>query len=241
VNKTEADLIGKKLHEFLKIKEKIAVSIIGNFIEKKRYDENYKKYELFLNNLLKVVRSSDSCLISGDCRKSDDDIINLSELIGKKLEDNPYYDSKEENKKIQLIGVRSIHDLNEKELFSNKIDESSNELPGDSMLSRYHTDFIFANTVADAQTLRLNFEMQFDYVIFVLINVNLEELEYLDKVILSGRFERFKIIYVTVSLLIRSKLILLFILKDSEGINNIVLNARQLIKNFDNKLTFNER
>jgi hypothetical protein len=211
VNKIEREIIRRELPKLLEIEKtdlenKIAVSIIGNVLEKKIYDGNHNKYDIFLNNLLKVVRSSGSCLISGDCRKSKGDIINLSELIGQKLEDNPYYDSNKHTKKVKLIGVRSIHDLNEKKLFSNQRDKWNNKLPSDSMLSRFHTDFIFANTVEDAQTLRLNFEKQFSHVIYVLINGNLkEQLEYLDKVIQSIRYYRFKIIYVTVSLLIRSK------------------------------------
>jgi hypothetical protein len=206
VNKIEERLIGSELHELLKIERFTAVSVVGNVLDRKIYEDNHKKYDIFLNNLLKVVRSSGSCLISGDCRKSSRDIINLSELIGRKLEDNPYYDSKKENEKVKLIGFRSIHDLNEKELFLNQRDKWNIKLPSDSMLSRFHTDFIFANTVEDAQTLRLNFEKQFSHVIYVLINGNLkEQLEYLDKVIQSIRYYRFKIIYVTVSLLIRSK------------------------------------
>ncbi len=222
MNKTEGRLIGRKLHEKLNIKEKFAVSIFGNVIKKEIYDKNHKKYEFFLNNLLKYVRSSDSCIISGDCREFNDDIINLSQLIGQKLQDNPYYDSKENNK-VKLIGVRSIHDLikdikqlnestddnnrlmteeqAEEALFSNKRDER-NKLPSDKMeILRYHTDFVFANTEEDAQSLRLKFEMQFDFVTYILINLNLkEQLEYLDKVILSGKYNRLRIIYVTVSL-----------------------------------------
>ncbi len=207
MNEIEGLLIGSKLHKLLKIKEKIAVSIVGNVIEKKIYDENYKEYEFFLNNLLKFVRSSGSCLISGDCTKSEEDNINLSELIGQKLEDYPYYDSKKQSNKVKLIGFRSIHDLAEKEIFLNIKDKSKIMLESHSNLSRYHTDFIFANTVADAQNLRLNFEMQFDYVIYVLINVNLKkkQLEYQDKVIQTGRYDRFKIINVTVNLSMRSK------------------------------------
>jgi hypothetical protein len=213
VNKIEESLIGSELHELLKIDRFTAVSVIGNVLDRKIYEDNHKKYDIFLNNLLKVVRSSGSCLISGDCRKSSRDIINLSELIGKKLEDNPYYDSKQ-NKKVKLIGVRSIDDLNEKKHFIlNQRDKWNIKLPSDSMLSRFHTDFIFANTVKDAQTLRLNLEKQFDYMIYVLVNVNLkEQLEYLDKVIQSLEIDRFKIIYVTVSLLIRSKEILYYYL-----------------------------
>jgi hypothetical protein len=206
VKKIEGEIIGRELPKLLEIEPFTAVSIIGNVLEQNIYDENYKKYEFFLNNLLKFVRSSGNCLISGGCRKSEGDIINLSELIGQKLEDNPYYDSKKQSNKVKLIGVRSIDDLNEKELFLNQRDKTTNKLPSDSMLSRFHTDFIFANTVEDAQTLRLNFEKQFRHVIYVLINGNLkEQLEYLDKVIQSVEFNSFKISYVTVSLLIRSK------------------------------------
>ena len=213
MNKIEERLIGSELHELLKIERFTAVSVVGNVLDRKIYEDNHKKYDIFLNNLLKVVRSSGSCLISGDCRKSSRDIINLSELIGRKLEDNPYYDSKKENEKVKLIGFRSIHDLNEKELFLNQRDKWNIKLPSDSMLSRFHTDFIFANTVEDAQKLRLNFEKQFRHVIYVLINGNLkEQLEYLDKVIQSVEFDRFKIIYVTVSCLIRSKEILYYYL-----------------------------
>ena len=91
-------------------------------MDKKMYDENHKKYESFLNNLLKIFRSSDSCLISGDCSQSDKDYFNLSELIGQKLQDNPYYDSIE-TKKVKLIDITSVNetDLNEEKLDSNKL------------------------------------------------------------------------------------------------------------------------
>ena len=120
-------------------------------MDKKMYDENHKKYESFLNNLLKIFRSSDSCLISGDCSQSDKDYFNLSELIGQKLQDNPYYDSIE-IKKVKLIDITSVNetDLNEEELDSNNRCWR-NQLPGDKMdIPRYHTDFIFANTEEDA-------------------------------------------------------------------------------------------
>jgi hypothetical protein len=44
----------------------LPVSIIGGFVKKNIFDESQKKYEFFLNHLLKYVRSSDSCLIT-DC------------------------------------------------------------------------------------------------------------------------------------------------------------------------------
>ena len=79
-------------------------------------------------------------------------------------------------------------------------------LAGDTMLPRCHTNFIFANTNEDVQRLRFKFELKFDFVTYVLISVDKEEqLQYLDKVILNNSHDRFKILYVTVSLLNRSK------------------------------------
>jgi len=68
---------GRQLHEKLNIKEQHAVSIIGGYVHKNIFDKSQKKYEFFLNHLLKYVRSSDSCLIT-DCsehRNDNDDII----------------------------------------------------------------------------------------------------------------------------------------------------------------------
>ncbi len=206
---------GRQLHEKLSIKEKHAVSIIGGFVDKDIFEQSRKKYEFFLNHLLKYVRSSDSCLIT-DCsehRYDNDDIINLSESIGKKILDNPYYDSIE-SKKVKLIGVRSIEDLKkeiilnnesmtqeeaEEAILLNKRDEYG-QLPGDTMLPRFHTDFIFTNTEEEAQKLRFKFEIKFDFVTYVLINLNREaEFKYLDKIILDHNSNKFKIVYVTVS------------------------------------------
>jgi hypothetical protein len=241
---------GRQLHEKLNIKEKHAVSIIGGYVDKNIFDESQKKYEFFLNHLLKYVRSSDSCLIT-DCSEHgnyNNDIINLSESIGKKILDSPFYDSKE-NKKVKLIGVRSIKDLKEdfikynyeeecdkvdrdeeemkrrcdkgynkyedrnniikkmteeqaeEAILSNKRDKLKwKELPGDTMLPRFHTDFIFTNTEEEAQKLRFKFEIKFDFVTYVLINLNREaEFKYLDKIILDSNRYKFKIVYVTVS------------------------------------------
>ena len=100
---------GRNLHEKFNIKEKHAVSIIGGFVDKNIFDESRKKYEFFLNHLLKYVRSSDSCLITDCSEHKNKNIINLSESIGKKILDNPFYDSKE-SKKVRLICFRSIED-----------------------------------------------------------------------------------------------------------------------------------
>jgi hypothetical protein len=231
---------GRQLHEKLNITEKQAVSIIGGYVDKNIFEESQKKYEFFLNHLLKYVRSSDSCLIT-DCsehRNDNKNIINLSESIGKKILDNPFYDSKE-NKKIKLIGVRSIEDLrkeiiewnylmkceNNDEDYDEDYDEDRNSnvqkmsveqaeeaillnkrdeygvVPGDTMLPRFHTDFIFTNTEEEAQKLRFKFEIKFDFVTYVLINVNREaQFKYLDKIILDhNKNDQFKIVYITVS------------------------------------------
>ncbi len=201
---------GRQLHEQLNIKVKHAVSIIGGCVDKNIFEESRKKYTNFLENLLKYVRSTDSCLIT-DCSEPENDIINLSESIGKKILANPYYYDSKENKKVRLIGVRSIEDLKkeikrwremtdeqaEEAILLNKRDERG-RLPGDTMLPRFHTDFIFTNTEEEAQKLRFKFEIKFDFVTYVLINVNREaEFKYLDKIILD-RY-KFKIVYVTVS------------------------------------------
>ncbi len=212
---------GRQLHEKLNIKEKHVVSIIGGYVDKFTFDKSQKKYEFFLNHLLKYVRSSDSCLIT-DCSEPGNyiDIINLSESIGKKILANPHHDSKK-TKKVKLIGVRSIDDLKkgfikrnkmteeqaEAAILSNKRDKFIQKLPGDTMLPRFHTDFIFTNTEEEAQRLRFKFEIKFDFVTYVLINLNREaEFKYLDKIILDhDNNDKFKIVYVTVSLLNRSK------------------------------------
>jgi hypothetical protein len=206
---------GRQLHEKLNIKEKHAVSIIGGFVDKNIFEESQKKYEFFLNHLLKYVRSSDSCLIT-DCseHRNDNDDINLSESIGKKILDNPYYDSKK-SKKVKLIGVRSIDDLKkeiiernkmteeqaEEAILSNNREELRGQLPGDTKLPRFHTDFIFTNTEEEAQKLRFKFEIKFDFVTYVLINEDREaEFKYLNKIILDhDNDDKFKIVYVTVS------------------------------------------
>jgi hypothetical protein len=146
---------GRQLHEKLNIKEKQAVSIIGGFVDKDIFDESQKKYEFFLNHLLKYVRSSDSCLITdlSEHRNDNDDIINLSESIGKKILDNPYYDSIE-SKKVKLIGVRSINVRS---------------------FPRFHTDFIFTNTEDDAQRLRFKFEIKFDFDKSEFVNIILQK------------------------------------------------------------------
>jgi hypothetical protein len=232
---------GRQLHEKLNIKEKQAVSIIGGFVDKDIFDESQKKYEFFLNHLLKYVRSSDSCLIT-DCSERgnyNNDIINLSESIGNKILDNPYYYDSRENKKVKLIGFRSIEDLKKEiiELWNygkynyeeecDKVDRSSRynkkkemteeeaevailsnnrdklkwkELPGDTMLPRFHTDFIFTNTEEEAQRLRFKFEIKFDFVTYVLVNMNRKaDIKYLDKIILDHNINQYKIVYVTVS------------------------------------------
>jgi hypothetical protein len=204
---------GRQLHERLNIKEKHAVSIIGGFVDKNIFDESQKKYEFFLNHLLKYVRSSDSCLITDCSERGNYKNINLSESIGKKILDNPYYYDSRENKKVKLIGFRSIKDLKKEIIEWNKMtDEEAEEaillnktdkrgrLPGDTMLPRFHTDFIFTNTEEEAQKLRFKFVIKFDFVTYVLINVNRKaEFKYLDKIILDRNRYKFKIVYVTVS------------------------------------------
>jgi hypothetical protein len=207
---------GRQLHERLNIKEKHAVSIIGGYVDKNIFDNSRKKYEFFLNHLSKYVRSSDSCLIT-DCsehKNYNNDIINLSESIGNKILDNPYYYDSRENKKVKLIGFRSIKDLKkeiilnnelmtqeqaEEAILLNKRDEYG-QLPGDTMLPRFHTDFIFTNTEEEPQKLRFKFEIKFDFVTYVLINLNRKaEFRYLDKIILDHNSNKFKIVYITVS------------------------------------------
>ena len=121
--------------------------------------------------------------------------VNLSELIGQKLLDNPYYDSRD-NKKVKLTGICSIDGKYKKIFNSNQIRPSLLSGRYFRSLAKYHENFIFAKTVEHAQTLRLKFEMEFDFVIYVLINANKEEhFEYLDKVILNCELERFKIVF----------------------------------------------
>jgi hypothetical protein len=207
---------GRQLHERLNIKEKHAVSIIGGYVDKNIFDNSRKKYEFFLNHLSKYVRSSDSCLIT-DCsehKNYNNDIINLSEAIGNKILDNPYYYDSRENKKVKLIGFRSIKDLKKEIILNNELmtQEQAEEaillnkrdkwglLPGDTMLPRFHTDFIFTNTEEEAQKLRFKFEIKFDFVTYVLINLNRKaEFRYLDKIILDHNSNKFKIVYITVS------------------------------------------
>jgi hypothetical protein len=203
---------GRQLHERLDIKEKHAVSIIGGFVRKNKFDESQKKYEFFLNHLLKYVRSSDSCLITDCSERGNCFNINLSESIGKKILANPFYDSKE-SKKVRLIGVRSTDDLKKEFIKRNKMTEEQAEeailsnkrdrwgqLPGDTTFPRFHTDFVFTNTEEEAQKLRFKFEIKFDFVTYVLINVNREaEFKYLNKIILDSTRLKFKIVYVTVS------------------------------------------
>ncbi len=208
---------GRQLHEKLNIKEQHAVSIIGGYVDKNIFEKSRKKYEFFLNHLSKYVRSSDSCLIT-DCSERRNynnryDDINLSESIGKKILDSPFYDSKK-SKKVKLIGFRSIEDLKkankyrwwemtekeaEEAILLNKRDEYG-LLPGDTMVPRFHTDFIFTNTEEEAQKLRFKFEIKFDFVTYVLINEDRKaQVEYLDKIILDHNRLKFKIVYVTVS------------------------------------------
>ncbi len=203
---------GRQLHERLDIKEKHAVSIFGGYVDKNIFDESRKKYEFFFNFLLKYVRSSDSCLITDCSEHGNYKNINLSESIGKKILANPHHDSIE-SKKVKLIGFRSIKidlkeidrwwEMTEKEaeqaILLNKRDKYG-LLPGDTMLPRFHTDFIFTNTEEEAQKLRFKFEIKFDFVTYVLINMNREaEFKYLDKIILDHNRDKFKIVYVTVS------------------------------------------
>jgi hypothetical protein len=96
-------------------------------------------------------------------------------------------------------GQLMTDDEAEVEAESNKTDKRG-RLPGDTMLPRFHTDFIFTNTEEEAQKLRFKFEIKFDFVTYVLINLNRKaEFKYLDKIILDHDIKEFRIVYVTVS------------------------------------------
>jgi len=194
-------IVGRKLYEKLNINLNKVVSIIGGCIREDEYKKHKQKYNAFLNHLEKYIRSSnDRCLISGDCIAPKEDTINLSELIGRKLHDYPYYDSKN-NAKIRLIGIGSTSDEHEEiNLFSNKYDNWNECYEADELLAKHHTDYIFAKDEQDAKSFRLEFENEFDHVTYILININTkEQLEYIDKIIFKRRSYRYNILFVTVS------------------------------------------
>jgi hypothetical protein len=210
----QLSVIAKYLQENLKIKQTTAVSIIGGSIQVDEYQKNHKKYDFFINHLLEFVRSSNTCLINGYCSKNEEKrkekkTINLSQLIGQKLPDNPYYNLKnsKNNEKVRLIGIGSIYMKYESDVFSYKKDRYGNitaefisSKTPDDILAIYNTDFIFADNERDVKELRLEFEKSFDYVTYVLINVNKkEQLEYINHVVKNDNFTDFKIVFVTVS------------------------------------------
>ena len=124
--------------------------------------------------------------------------LNISEIIGRKIQDNPYYDSKN-NEKIRLIGFGLIGKKDEEtNIFSNKKDEY--EIGHIDKLAKYHSDFIFANNEEDAKSLQIKFENEFDFITYILININTKkQLDYLDKMILNRYIFSYKILFVTVS------------------------------------------
>ena len=102
--------IGYKLHEKLNLKPSSAVSIIGNTVELK--ENQYEKFNSFLESLVKYVRSTSSCVITDDVLSEDGN--NMAELIEQKFYENPY------SKNLDRIPLISITDIS-------KIDEVDKE------------------------------------------------------------------------------------------------------------------
>jgi hypothetical protein len=116
VNKIRNDIgiifddIGEKLHEKFDLKPSSAVSIIGNTVELK--ENQYGKFNSFLESLVKYVRSTSSCIITDGVLSKDG--INMAELIEQKFYENPY------SKDLDRIPLISITDIS-------KIDEADKE------------------------------------------------------------------------------------------------------------------
>jgi hypothetical protein len=100
------------------------------------------------------------------------------------------------------MGISSIGVEDEERLYSDARDKYG-DFTSNRILAKCHKNFIFANTVEHAQTLRLKFEMEFDFVTYVLINVNeKEQFQYLDKLISNCYNNRFRIVFVAVNFLV---------------------------------------
>jgi hypothetical protein len=108
--------IGYKLHEKFDLKkDSSAVSIIGNSIELK--ENQYEKFNSFLESLVKYVRSTSSCVITDDVLSEDGN--NMAELIEQKFYENPYSKNLDRIPLISITDISKIDKDKEKFIFIN--------------------------------------------------------------------------------------------------------------------------
>jgi hypothetical protein len=104
------------LHEKLNLKEgSSAVSIIGNFIKLK--EDQYAKFNSFLESLVKYVRSTSSCIITG--RDYTRDGKNMAELIEQKFYENPYSKNFDRIPLISITDISKIYEADRVKLNEN--------------------------------------------------------------------------------------------------------------------------
>ena len=102
--------------DVLNIKSKSAISIIGNYPENDK-KENNKKLDSFLDNLMKYARVSNTDCIITDVRKNNKKV-SFADLIERKVLENPYYLNNYKNK-IKIIGITPLSSLNSVRLNNN--------------------------------------------------------------------------------------------------------------------------
>ena len=94
--------------EKINAESKFAISIVGSHLGDKE-KSIYENLDIFINNLLKFVRLSNTDYIITDAKKMSGKI-SLAKIIEKKVQENPFY-SNNYDKKIELIGVTSLDSL----------------------------------------------------------------------------------------------------------------------------------